>query len=93
LKAKRDGAPAKVPPKTTAPPASLEFFNGVGGFAPDGREYVTILAEGQWTPAPWVNVISNPSFGFQVATTGSGYTWSIKSREPAHSLVERSGLR
>jgi cyclic beta-1,2-glucan synthetase len=67
--------------KNMAPPASLEFFNGLGGFALEGREYVTILNEGQWTPAPWVNVISNPSFGFQVAATGSGYTWSINSRE------------
>ena len=31
--------------------------------------------------APWVNVIANPAFGFQVATEGSGYTWSVNSRE------------
>ena len=59
----------------------LEFFNGLGGFAADGREYVTILGEGQWTPAPWINVIANPSFGFQVSESGSGYTWSLNSRE------------
>jgi cyclic beta-1,2-glucan synthetase len=78
---KREAAPANALAKNIAPPASLEFFNGLGGFALDGQEYVTILNEGQWTPAPWVNVISNPSFGFQVATTGSGYTWSLNSRE------------
>jgi len=78
---KREAAPTNEPPNTTVPQASLEFFNGLGGFAADGREYVTILTEGQWTPAPWVNVISNPSFGFQVSATGSGYTWSINSRE------------
>ena len=59
----------------------LEFFNGLGGFAADGREYVTILGEGQWTPAPWINVIANPAFGFQVSESGSGYTWSLNSRE------------
>src|SRR4029453_13305473 len=59
----------------------LEFFNGLGGFTADGREYVTILGEGQWTPAPRINVISNPSFGFQVSESGSGYTWSLNSRE------------
>jgi cyclic beta-1,2-glucan synthetase len=59
----------------------LEFFNGLGGFAEDGREYVTILGEGRRTPAPWVNVIANPTFGFQVAVDGGGYTWSINSRE------------
>ena len=48
----------------------LEYFNGLGGFTPDGREYVTILGEGQWTPAPWINVIANPSFGFQVSESG-----------------------
>jgi cyclic beta-1,2-glucan glucanotransferase len=59
----------------------LELWNGLGGFAEDGREYVTFLGEGQWTPAPWVNVISNPGFGFQVSESGSGYTWSGNSRE------------
>jgi cyclic beta-1,2-glucan synthetase len=62
-------------------PPDLEFFNGLGGFTADGREYVTILGEGQWTPAPWINVIANPSFGFQVSESGSGYTWSLNSRE------------
>ena len=74
------------PPPETAPlrPA-MEFFNGLGGFAAGGREYVTILGEGQWTPAPWVNVIANPSFGFQVSVEGGSYTWSVNSRE--HQLT------
>ncbi|MDO8363939.1 MAG: glucoamylase family protein [Actinomycetota bacterium] len=59
----------------------LEFFNGLGGFTADGREYVTILGPGQSTPAPWLNVIANESFGFQVSESGSGYTWSGNSRE------------
>ena len=59
----------------------LEFFNGLGGFADNGREYVTILGPGQSTPAPWINVVANPAFGFQVGTEGSGYTWSVSSRE------------
>ena len=60
----------------------------------DGREYVTVLGDGQWTPAPWINVIANPAFGFQVSVEGGGYTWSREQpREPAHALVERSGER
>ena len=59
----------------------LEYFNGLGGFAQDGREYVTLLGTGQSTPAPWLNVIANPYFGFQVAAEGSGYTWSLSSHE------------
>ena len=70
-------------PVFTAPDArpALEFFNGLGGFAAGGREYVTILGPGQSTPAPWINVIANPDFGFQVATEGGGMTWSVNSRE------------
>jgi cyclic beta-1,2-glucan synthetase len=83
--------PAREPPRPVkpAPPGvdiapprpPLEFFNGLGGFAKDGREYVTILGAGQATPAPWINVIANDRFGFQVSESGSGYTWSRNSRE------------
>lgn len=59
----------------------LDFFNGIGGFANDGSEYATVLNEGQWTLAPWINVIANSSFGFQVSAVGSGYTWSVNSRQ------------
>src|SRR2546430_11399948 len=40
-----------------------------------------MLGAGRSMPAPWINVVANPSFGFQVAVEGSGYTWSISSRE------------
>jgi cyclic beta-1,2-glucan synthetase len=74
-------APAVDRSQTVPVPPGLEFFNGLGGFAADGREYVTILGPGRSIPAPWINVIANPSFGFQVAVEGSGYTWSLSSRE------------
>jgi len=70
------------------PRREVEFFNGLGGFAADGREYVTILGEGQWTPAPWINVIANPSFGFQVSVEGAGYTWAVNSRQ--HQITQWS---
>ncbi|MFO7545629.1 MAG: glucoamylase family protein [Trueperaceae bacterium] len=69
------------PPRPPPSPGNLEFFNGFGGFASDGREYVTILDAGRTTPAPWVNVIANPRFGFQVSADGSGYTWAENGRE------------
>ena len=74
---------ARQEPSSDAPPSrpDFEFFNGLGGFVDDGREYVTILGEGQWTPAPWINVIANPNFGFQVSESGAGYTWCLNSRE------------
>lgn len=76
-------SPALLPsPKNPPLPLpELEFFNGLGGFHNDGREYVIALNNGQWTPAPWVNVIANPEFGFMVSECGSGCTWSGNSRE------------
>jgi cyclic beta-1,2-glucan synthetase len=74
-------SPAIRQPEAASARPALEFFNGLGGFTADGREYMTILGEGQWTPAPWINVIANSSFGFQVSAEGAGYTWSINSRE------------
>ncbi len=82
-------APRPAAPSGSSRPASepavprpeLEYFNGLGGFVDDGREYVTILGPGQSTPAPWLNVVANESFGFQVSESGSGYTWSGNSRE------------
>ncbi|HEX4995524.1 MAG TPA: glucoamylase family protein, partial [Methylomirabilota bacterium] len=75
--------PVRAEPAAPASPPRLqsEFFNGIGGFLDGGREYVTVLGEGQWAPAPWVNVISNPGFGFQVSESGAGYTWALNSRE------------
>jgi cyclic beta-1,2-glucan synthetase len=85
--------PPSLKPRSASPPefispSQLEFFNGIGGFDRDGREYVTILDGDQATPAPWVNVIANPSFGFQVSAEGSSYTWSLNSRE--NQLTPRS---
>ena len=73
----RPGKDAEVPLNTP----DLEFFNGLGGFAEGGREYWIALGEGLRTPAPWINVIANPSFGFLASESGSGYTWSGNSRE------------
>ncbi len=32
------------------------------------------------TPRPWVNVIANATFGFQISESGAGYTWAGNSR-------------
>jgi cyclic beta-1,2-glucan synthetase len=69
-------------PKPDAPSTKhLEFFNGFGGFSSDGREYVTVPDADRPTPAPWINVIANSSFGFQCAADGGGYTWVGNSRD------------
>ncbi|MGA9993877.1 MAG: protein ndvB, partial [Pyrinomonadaceae bacterium] len=74
--------PSRTYPEPAVAMPDLAFFNGLGGFSQEGREYVTVLSEGQWTPAPWLNVVANAhDFGFQVTETGAGYTWSANSRE------------
>jgi cellobiose phosphorylase len=74
-------APTRIHrPQPSEPVASsqedLILFNGIGGFSPDGREYVIAPAAKETTPAPWVNVLANPSFGTVVSESGLGYTWS-----------------
>jgi cyclic beta-1,2-glucan synthetase len=69
------------PPGAAAPRLDLEFHNGLGGFTADGTEYVVVMGDGQWSPAPWINVIANAGFGFCVSESGSGYSWAENSRE------------
>ena len=59
----------------------LLFFNGHGGFTPDGREYVIELPPGQHTPLPWSNIVGYPGFGFLVTEAGSSTTWAVNSGE------------
>ena len=63
------------------PPTDLLFDNGYGGFTPDGREYVIHLSPGEWTPAPWSNVIATPGFGCLVTEAGMATTWCKNSGE------------
>ena len=62
-------------------PTGLIFNNGLGGFSPDGKEYVIMTAPGISTPAPWINVIANPYFGAIVSECGQSYTWTENAHE------------
>ncbi|HUH98771.1 MAG TPA: glucoamylase family protein [Anaerolineales bacterium] len=87
--------PVRLPPFTPALPAAheleatpplarptdLRMDNGLGGFSPDGKEYVIYLRPGEHTPRPWINVIANPQFGFLVSESGGGCTWAVNSGE------------
>ncbi len=68
-------------PAANASQNDLVFFNGLGGFSSDGREYVVKLSSGQVTPAPWVNVLANNHFGTIVSENGLAYTWSENAHE------------
>ncbi len=64
------------------PPArELILGNGVGGFTPDGTEYVITLRPDEVTPAPWANVLANPKFGTVISESGLAYTWSENAHE------------
>ncbi len=74
-------APEIQKPIPLPSPDDLQFFNGYGGFSSDGSEYHILLEPGKETPAPWVNVIGYPDFGFMVTETGSQTTWAVNSGE------------
>lgn len=69
--------------REVAPSPDLSFFNGIGGFSADGREYViTVPAENtdRLPPAPWSNVIANAQAGFLATDSGLGATWTGNSQ-------------
>ena len=67
-------------PLPTAPEQTLIFPNGLGGFTPDGSEYVITVTPERMTPMPWINVLANPTFGSFVSESGSANTWSENSQ-------------
>jgi cellobiose phosphorylase len=79
LEPKRQNEKAGLTPPL--PMRELTFFNGLGGFTRDGREYVIQLNAGESTPAPWVNVLANPFFGSVVSESGSASTWSENAHQ------------
>jgi cyclic beta-1,2-glucan synthetase len=72
------------PPSAAATPIAIPprvMDNGIGGFTPDGREYVIVLDGDRETPLPWSNVLANPDFGTILSASGAAFTWSGNSRE------------
>jgi len=63
------------------PRQDLLFYNGIGGFTSDGREYVITTSKDRITPAPWVNVLANKGFGTVISENGMAYTWAENSHE------------
>lgn len=59
----------------------LQFYNGIGGFSEDGREYVIRTTEKVQTPLPWINVLANADFGTIVSEKGAAYTWFQNAHE------------
>jgi len=78
------GAPSSRRPSRRHPRSRAVCCSStaIGGYSPDGREYVIETSADKRPPAPWVTVIANPRFGTIVSEGGSGYTWC----ENAHEL-------
>ncbi len=83
------GRAAAVPPATPRDGSNdLRFFNGYGGFSPDGREYVVLLPwehDGRrgrvsTPPLPWINVVPTTAAALSRARRGAGYTWARNSQ-------------
>ena len=74
-------APLPADTPSAPPPRERLFFNGLGGFTPDGHEYVISLGPGQTTPAPWVNVLANAQIGTVISESGGAYTWVDNAHE------------
>ena len=84
---------AEIPPQSypLEEIVGLKYHNGYGGFSADGREYIidwkanyqreVEFPQSNVTPAPWVNVIGYPEFGFLVSEAGSQCTWASNSSE------------
>jgi cyclic beta-1,2-glucan synthetase len=68
-------------PDEVFPRKDLIFYNGIGGFTPDGREYIITISKGSVTPAPWINVLANKGFGTIISENGAAYTWAENSHE------------
>ena len=69
------GGRGREEPSSPLTHVELAHGCGIGGFSPDGSEYVVDLSDGQSAPAPWSNVLANPEFGALVTEAGSGFAW------------------
>jgi cyclic beta-1,2-glucan synthetase len=77
---RQSARPALRPSTPPPPPSELLFSNGIGGFTPDGREYVMTLSRHHRTPLPWCNVMANATFGCVVSESGSIFSWHGNSQ-------------
>ena len=77
-----------------ARPRRSSWRTALGGFTPDGREYVVVLDGDRETPLPWSNVLANPTFGTMVSAVGRQlHLGGQQPREPADAVCQRSARR
>ncbi|MBQ9951773.1 MAG: DUF3131 domain-containing protein [Clostridia bacterium] len=87
-------------PKTEATPMEtgesrlepMPADNGFGRFLEDGR-YCIDVRPGKTTPAPWVNMMANDSFGALVTERGGAFLWYGNSRSGRLTAFPNDTLR
>ena len=67
-------------PFTAASLPGAALFQRRGRLHPRWAGVRDLSRAGTDTPAPWVNVIANPTFGTLVSESGAGFTWSGNSQ-------------
>ena len=79
--AKPDSRTTAVAPTAPAPQAATTATNTPAGrFDRATGEFQFEVDAVRRPQRPWVNVIANSEFGFQISEAGSGYTWATNSR-------------
>src|SRR5260370_41044246 len=58
----------------------LKYFNGLGGFTEDGKEFVIYLGPSTHTPLPWINIMANPKLGALVSESAAEGVWRRNSQ-------------
>ncbi len=58
----------------------LKYFNGLGGFTEDGKEFVIYLGPNRHTPLPWINIMANRKFGALISESGAECVWGRNSQ-------------
>src|SRR5438094_7768935 len=74
------GRHVREEPSAPLPFMELKYFNGLGGFTEDGKEFVIYLGPGRQTPLPWINIMANPKFGAFVSESGAEFVWGRNSQ-------------
>jgi cyclic beta-1,2-glucan synthetase len=67
-------------PSAPLPFMELKYFNGLGGFTEDGKEFVIYLGPIRQTPLPWINIMANPKFGALISESGAECVWGRNSQ-------------
>ena len=59
---------------------NLKYYNELGAFSPDGKEYYITVNKNNRLPIVWSQILANENFGTLVTESLGGYTWYKNSR-------------